>query len=156
LPDMVDLARSLDIHSLNTQGVHYWGSDEWHGRANEANHVDGLVATLIETKRRAATAGIDFKWHNFSDVSTRRQCKWPWRGAYITSDGFVTPCCENGSDPSRINFGNIFERPFDEIWNSAEYQSFRRELASTTGRPAICIDCPSYHKTVTLTLPHQG
>jgi radical SAM protein with 4Fe4S-binding SPASM domain len=150
LPDMVDLTGSLGISSLNTQGVHYWGSNDWHDRANEANRVENLSATLLETKRRADAVRIEFKWHNIPDIRAGRQCKWPWKGAYITADGFVTPCCENGSDPARINFGNIFQRPFAEIWNSSEYQNFRRELASSKGRPAICIDCPSYHKAIKL------
>src|SRR5438046_8472007 len=91
LPDMVELVRSLGIRSLNTQGVHYWGSDEWHDRANAANRVDRLYPVLLETKHRADAAGIEFNWYNLSDVTAERQCKWPWKGAYITADGFVTP-----------------------------------------------------------------
>jgi radical SAM protein with 4Fe4S-binding SPASM domain len=148
LPDMPDLVHSLGINALNTQGLHYWGSDDWHAKATAANQVDDLVAVLVETKRRAEALGMEFKWFNFPDPTSPRACKWPWKGSYITSDGFVTPCCENGSDPSRINFGNIFERPYAEIWNSPEYQQFRRELQSTTSRPDICVDCPSYHKPI--------
>jgi radical SAM protein with 4Fe4S-binding SPASM domain len=62
----------------------------------------------------------------------------------------VTPCCENGSDPERINFGNIFEQSFADIWNSEQYQKFRLVLQSTDSRPAICTDCPSYHAPITL------
>jgi radical SAM protein with 4Fe4S-binding SPASM domain len=150
LPDMVELVRSLGISSLNTQGVHYWGHPDWHDRANQANALDDLTATLQETRRRAEAAGIDFQWHNFPDAGAARECKWPWKGAYVTADGFVTPCCENGSDPVRINFGNVFEQPFVQIWNSEAYQQFRRELKSPAGRPAICADCPSYHKVITV------
>lgn len=156
LPAMVELVRALGISSLNTQGVHYWGSEDWHERANRANEVDDLCAVLIETKRRADCAGIHFQWHNFSEASAPRQCKWPWKGAYITADGFVTPCCENGSDPQRINFGNVFEQRFEDIWNSEQYQAFRRELRSPVARPSICVDCPSYHRTVSLSPGRPG
>ena len=47
-------------------------------------------------------------------------------------------------DPDVINFGNIFEKPFNEIWNSPSYQEFRRKLRSDTP-PEICIDCTSYY-----------
>jgi radical SAM protein with 4Fe4S-binding SPASM domain len=150
LPDMVPLVRSLGIRELNTQGVHYWGNSDWHARASDANAIGNLASVLVETRRRASEAGLRFQWHNIPDPAADRQCKWPWRGAYITADGFVTPCCENGSDPARINFGNLFEQPFAKIWNSAEYQQFRLELRSTTGRPPICVDCPSYYKPITL------
>ena len=149
LPEMVELVRSLGVLSLNTQGVHYWGHPDWHERAAEANEVSDLVGVLRETKCRADLAGIRFNWYNFPDSTASRGCKWPWKGAYITADGFVTPCCENGSDPDRINFGNIFEQPFSDIWNSVSYQQFRRELQSPDGRPSICVDCPSYHKAIT-------
>jgi radical SAM protein with 4Fe4S-binding SPASM domain len=150
LPDMVELVRELGIKSLNTQGVHYWGHPDWHARAANANAIGDLADVLRETRRRAVGAGIEFQWHNFPDRGAARACKWPWKGAYVTADGFVTPCCENGSDPQRINFGNVFEQPFSEIWNSERYQQFRRELASPHGRPAICADCPSYHRPITL------
>jgi radical SAM protein with 4Fe4S-binding SPASM domain len=150
LPDMVDLVKSLGILKLNTQGVHYWGHPDWHERAGEANTIDDLASVLRVTKKRADAAGVEFQWHNFPDAAATRSCKWPWKGSYITSDGFVTPCCENGSDPARINFGNIFEQPFAEIWNSEQYQKFRRDLQSTESRPEICADCPSYHKPITL------
>jgi radical SAM protein with 4Fe4S-binding SPASM domain len=151
LPDMVPLVQSLGINSLNTQGVHYWGSEDWHAKATEANHIDDLVAVLLETKRRADAAGMDFQWHNFPDAAAERECKWPWKGAYITADGFVTPCCENGSNPERINFGNIFEERFVDIWNSKKYQQFRRDLQATDSRPDVCVDCPSYHKMIAVT-----
>jgi radical SAM protein with 4Fe4S-binding SPASM domain len=147
---MVDLVKSLGISKLNTQGVHYWGHPDWHERAGQANTIDDLTSVLRETKRRADAAGVEFEWLNFPDPAAARSCKWPWKGSYITADGFVTPCCENGSDPQRINFGNLFEQSFSEIWNSDQYQQFRRDLQSTERRPAICTDCPSYHKTITL------
>jgi radical SAM protein with 4Fe4S-binding SPASM domain len=150
LPDMVALVKSLGISKLNTQGVHYWGHPDWHDRVGEANTIDDLTSVLRETRRRAAAAGIEFQWLNFPDPAAARSCKWPWKGSYITADGFVTPCCENGSDPERINFGNIFEQSFADIWNSKQYQTFRLALQSTESRPAICADCPSYHKPITL------
>ena len=158
LPEMVALVKSIGIRSLNTQGVHYWGHPDWHERANRANALDNLAELLRETRRRAEAAGVRFQWHNFPDLAAERECKWPWKGAYVTADGFVTPCCENGSDPQRINFGNIFDQPFVEIWNSDKYRSFRRELKSRDSRPAICVDCPSYHKpiTVSTTTSHAG
>jgi radical SAM protein with 4Fe4S-binding SPASM domain len=156
LPDMVPLVQSLGINSLNTQGVHYWGSDDWHQKATDANAVDDLVSILLETKRRADAAGMEFQWHNFPDAAAERVCKWPWKGAYITADGFVTPCCENGSNPERINFGNVFEQQFVDIWNSEKYQQFRRDLQSPTSRPDVCVDCPSYHKGIDVSAVADG
>lgn len=150
LPMMVPLVKELGIPSLNIQGVHYWGHPDWHERATHANTISDLKDILRQVRDQAREAGVQFQWFNLPDQTAGRGCKWPWKGAYITADGYVTPCCENGSDPNRINFGNLFEQPFTEIWNSEAYRKFRRELRSPDGRPSICIDCPSYHKPITL------
>jgi radical SAM protein with 4Fe4S-binding SPASM domain len=148
LPLMVPLVKGLGIPRLRTQGVHYWGHDDWKGRAQQANDIPDLIETLRSTARLAKEAGMDFQAMNFPDPTAARGCKWPWKGSYVTADGYVTPCCENGSDPDKINFGNIFQQSYDEIWNSKAYQAFRRELKSTAGRPKICESCPSYHKPI--------
>lgn len=151
LPQMIPLVQGLGIPRLRTQGVHYWGHDDWRGRAHEANDIPDLIQTLRDVAASAKATGVDFQALNFPDPKAARGCKWPWKGSYITADGYVTPCCENGSDPDKINFGNLFEQPYAEIWNSPAYQQFRREFRSTTGRPSICADCPSYHKPVKVT-----
>jgi radical SAM protein with 4Fe4S-binding SPASM domain len=150
LPDVVDLVRGLGLSELHTQGVHYWGDPGWQPGARQANAIDDLRDVLIRTREAAARAGVRFQWHNFPQKGAARECRWPWRGAYVTADGYVTPCCENGSNPDRINFGNVLVQSFDEIWTSPAYQQFRRELKSTSGRPSICVDCPSYERNVRL------
>ena len=150
LPMMVPLVKGMGIRRLNTQGVHYWGHEDWHAGATRANDIPELLETLRAVARQAKEAGLAFQALNFPDPSAGRGCKWPWRGSYITADGYVTPCCENGSDPDKINFGNLFQQSYKEIWNSEGYRQFRRELRSTTGRPKICVDCPSYYRTMTL------
>ena len=150
LPKMVPLVKELGISSLHTQGVHYWGHPDWHEGAQEANTIPELRDVLRQTKELAQQSEISFQWVNFPDEATSRSCKWPWKGAYLTADGYVTPCCENGSDPKRISFGNVFTQPFSEIWNSNVYQQFRKELRAQDSRPTICADCPSYHHPISL------
>ena len=147
---MVPLVKRLGIRRLRTQGVHYWGHEDWHEGAARANDIPDLVNTLRAVSVQAKTAGVEFQALNFPDPAAERGCKWPWRGSYITADGYVTPCCENGSDPDKINFGNIFQQSYTEIWNSPAYRKFRGELKSKTGRPSICVDCPSYHRSISI------
>ncbi len=53
-----------------------------------------------------------------------RRCHWPWTSAFLTVNGDITPCC-NCPDSARLSFGNLFQQPFLEIWNSREYRDFR-------------------------------
>lgn len=148
LPLMIPLVKSLGIRKLCTQGVHYWGHEDWKAGATRANAVPDLLRRLREARNLASLEGMEFVAQNFPDPSKPRSCKWPWKGSYITADGFVTPCCENGSDPKKINFGNLFEADYKEIWNGKRYQEFRKELKHNSKRPKICESCPSYYQTI--------
>lgn len=73
------------------------------------------------------------------------RCNWPWKGAYISYQGYAMPCCMV-STPDRINFGDVVEQGVEETWNSPRYQQFRDQLASDTP-PEICRSCSIYSGT---------
>jgi len=73
-----------------------------------------------------------------------QRCDWPYRGAYISYQGFAMPCCMI-STPDRLNFGNVTERPLAQIWNSQAYQTFRDKLASDQPHE-ICQSCAVYSR----------
>ena len=73
------------------------------------------------------------------------RCDWPWKGAYISYQGYAMPCCMV-STPDRINFGNIAEQGVEKTWNSTTYQAFRSQLASDEP-PEICRSCSLYAGT---------
>jgi len=69
------------------------------------------------------------------------QCKLPWFSPNVTAEGFVTPCCTI-SNPSILNMGNIFETPFEQIWNSKKFATFRGNFYKK--QPKECIGCQNY------------
>ncbi len=75
----------------------------------------------------------------------RQRCDWPWRGAYISYDGFAMPCCMV-STPDRIHFGNAVRDGVASVWDNAPYTRFRAELESEHP-PAVCHSCSLYHGT---------
>ena len=54
-------------------------------------------------------------------------CRQPWTRAYVTVDGYVTPCCEI-SDPKRYNYGNTIQSKFAEVYNGLETNSWRQKF----------------------------
>src|SRR5262249_42963545 len=57
--------------------------------------------------------------------------------------GTCLPCCISPfatSDYASLKLGNLFERPFDEIWNAEPYQTWRAALLSDEPHPA-CRGC---------------
>jgi radical SAM protein with 4Fe4S-binding SPASM domain len=150
LPDLVRLVDGLGIRSLFVQSVHFWGHESWRERNEPKSlltQLERVTPFFEQARQEASSRGLSLEVCNLPDPQLGRQCQWPWRACYITAEGFITPCCIQGSDPTVINFGNIFEQPFEDIWNSHAYQAFRRELKSPD-IPKICEGCTSYYDTV--------
>lgn len=55
-------------------------------------------------------------------------CSWLYRSAYVNWDGGLIPCCRDPRNPA-VDFGNVLETPFPEVWNNAKYQAARALLA---------------------------
>jgi radical SAM protein with 4Fe4S-binding SPASM domain len=69
-----------------------------------------------------------------------RTCMLPWFSSYITANGSLRPCCKFAPVPINMG-GSIFEKDFDEIWNSEQYVKFR-EGHKSGGRPnRVCREC---------------
>ena len=92
------------------------------------------IRELHEKEKHAFQLGLQ-------DFSPRKSnCYWMFESAYVTFDGYVTPCCVR---PNRhaFNFGNVASARFDEIWNGAEAREFRNtHLKKTPNR--MCDRCP--------------
>jgi radical SAM protein with 4Fe4S-binding SPASM domain len=69
-----------------------------------------------------------------------RGCMRMWTTAVITWDGNVVPCCY---DKDAIhNFGNIYEKPFNEIWNGDERHTFITNVIRERDSYEMCKTCP--------------
>ena len=70
------------------------------------------------------------------------ECRRPTTLSYITANGNVLSCCfvpfvsHDYPQMGDLILGNAFEQPFEEIWNGAAYNEFRRRLL--TDDPARC------------------
>lgn len=73
------------------------------------------------------------------------RCNWPWRGAYISYQGSMMPCCMI-STPDRYTLGNLAAEDFTTAWNGPAYQEFRAQLDSEQP-PEVCRSCSIYAGT---------
>jgi radical SAM protein with 4Fe4S-binding SPASM domain len=88
--------------------------------------------------------GISWREHAPGTPGPER-CDWPWRGAYVSYDGYAMPCCMIAT-PDRLNFGNVMEKGFQRIWQSRSYEAFRGRLDSDDP-PEVCRSCSIYRGT---------
>jgi len=76
----------------------------------------------------------DYEWN-----LGRTHCPIPYVEPTIESDGNVYPC--NLFTDIPMSMGNIYEKPFLEIWFGDRFQAFRRMLADQGGLLPICNRC---------------
>jgi len=138
IPQILELATSIGITEVAIQDLVGYGG------VLESSLIDAKeYSALLRYQDAAMKRGTRVTLENFSRFQERkRRCVSPWVSPSITREGFVTPCCVI-TDPSIINFGNVFKEPFAKIWNSDEFISFRTDF-KTGNAPAFCQQCPRY------------
>lgn len=87
-------------------------------------------------------------------IYNRIACRVPSFYAYVVSDGSVVPCCvaPHHLEPGYI-MGNINETPFDIIWNSERFNSFRKSLLKPSY--LICKCCSGHHTAFNIDIDNQ-
>lgn len=157
LPQLVDIAAETGIRELYVQRFIYFGK----GLAREEQAIyrqtyEHEQALLAEAEARCAAAGIrftatgattpaDYLAASGHSASQRpwSACQRPYRVAYITAHGNVFSCCFAPFDPgprSQKVLGNVFDQPFEDIWNGPRYGAFRTAFESDTPWPH-CASC---------------
>lgn len=152
LPDLVTLIHGLGVRYLWVQDVQFQQLDAGLARKDESLRVladqDDREKNQIESYLRKAlqlvhkydmqilTYGGKSIFNRLSISRNRQKCSWPWTSAYVTWDGFVSPCCI----PSTYFCGNLLQDPFKKIWNNEKYHDFRRRLKGGEF-PYQCVNC---------------
>lgn len=77
------------------------------------------------------------KWEEMK--GNKKHCVFPWVYAEITAGGDVAPCHAFYD----LTFGNVYEQSLFDIWNSENYQKFRKECRK--GLLPNCSACCLYY-----------
>jgi radical SAM protein with 4Fe4S-binding SPASM domain len=130
--DVVLLVKKLGITKLTLQPfLNNWGKDEMADYIDELKlspsqiFSDTTDATLAKAQKFAKEQGIKLEIYRRDFYTKHRKCPWPWKSAYICTNGDVVPC-PILADSDTVKMGNIYEQDFREIWNSEQYQELRR------------------------------
>ena len=165
LPDLVHLAARLGVPEVYLQRMVYFARnhDEQYGMARDEMGIFGSddnyqEKVIAECTLLSKELGIDFRasgardpLNSFAsarpeDFAPWQACLRPWTTAYVTANGNCLPCCISPfatNDYESLILGNLFERPFTEIWNAPLYQEFRTRLLSDHPHQA-CSSCGVY------------
>lgn len=150
MPDFIRLISSLENRGLRGR-IEFVGLLTFPEIESYYMPLDEVPESiLIETFESALTCGVNL---HFSHAQTRlppmESCS-AWTEPYILIGGEVVSCCaiimSNNRKFLRENsFGNVYETPFPEIWNSDKYVRFRKQVNRPDGKvPKTCYQCRAY------------
>jgi len=162
LPDLLRLAARIGVREVYVQRLVYFAqaADKQFGMARGelalfGQNQDLESETLEACSRLSLELGISFRASGArdplnslaaarpADFAPWSECLRPWTTAYVTANGNCLPCCISpfGTDHyETLILGNVFEQPFDQIWNGPRYQAFRQALSGPTPHNA-CSNC---------------
>ena len=140
LPKFIRLAKKLGINkvafqTLQTKENFLKAYDSKMKKELVGKNIANLKRKMKEAKRLADKYGITVIF----DETESPGCIWPWRGIYITWEGYITACCKI-VNYKKFEMGNILKQDFWEIWNGKRYQRFRSLLRGRKA-PGGCAGC---------------
>ena len=160
LPELVRMAAGLGIPEVYMQRMVYFAGqpDQQYGLARRDLAIFGRdeqaeAEVIQECTGLSADLGIKFLASGGrdaqnslaaarpADLAPWQACRRPWTTAYVTANGNCLPCCISPfatNDYESLILGNLFESPFEQIWNGPLYQKFRMNLLSENPQPGLC------------------
>jgi MoaA/NifB/PqqE/SkfB family radical SAM enzyme len=150
IPKLLDLAHEIGISEvvlLNIIQVTSRMQDSQKAFTCEEGSL--YKDTMKEAEDRAKKFKISLSMPAISPQDVAVCSENPLDNLYISVDGEVSPCvylyptvsspftrifCGTGHPTSHVSFGNIFNEPFEQIWEGKEYQEFRNAFVSRQKR----------------------
>lgn len=172
MPQMIRLAKDYAISNVNFRPLNIIGKEEREELLRAGQEFEEYERTLKETFMLGKELGVKtnlsglledlpFYWNGYSkrEHSNGKVCLHLWLQAFVSSSGEITPCCALQMDEG-ISMGNIFQHPFQKVWNGERYVELRRrfkegKIPYKSCRTCYRIDLPTLVKK-TLTLPGMG
>lgn len=140
IPEFVNLANEVGIKKIIFQTIQ--SKEDYVSNYSEDAKKQGVInlwEKIKENMEKAKEVAKKNKIKLIFDEEKSKGCLWPWRGIYVTWDGYVTACCKilNYKNPL---MGNLIKEDFWKIWNGKEYQMFRKLLKERKA-PVPCVGC---------------
>ena len=143
LVDLVKLAKKMNFKSMVfSLDIVDWGNHNWTEKNKEISvNKEFSLELANEIYDLGESFGIKVAFWNiaqkYSTSSPESLCQWPFERSYVSSDNRVVPCCMI-ADPDTFEIKS--SGSFVEIWNSDEYEAFRK--SHLTGEiPQVCRNC---------------
>lgn len=140
IPDMVRLAHNIGIDEVKVVYLTAFSQilldQSLYNHSNEVKEVFDEATKLSEELK----VNLKLPYIQGEDPAGNKRhgdCFVAWRDFFIGSDGYVRPCM---STPIKLFEFNRY-KDFGEMWNSTEFQSFRKGINVSGLMPKSCENC---------------
>ena len=143
--DIVDFLYALGLRTFAMNGMIYAGGGF---DTPDAIPAEEMAALLVAVRDRAEELGMRFLWYTVTDYCrfspldlglAPKRCNAAEYSICVEPNGDVLPC-----QSYYVAGGNILTDPWESIWNSELFLSFRQRETDplAAGLPEECWDCP--------------
>ncbi|MBF0614680.1 MAG: radical SAM protein [Magnetococcales bacterium] len=140
LPELVDLAARIGIEEVKAVYLTAFSPE----MVSEVllNEQAWVSAVFAEAIRRGEARGVTLKLpyiqgQDSAGEAAHKPCYVGWRDLFLGSDGYVRPC-----QSTAMKLFHFEKYPtFARMWNSEEYQDFRRRVNDPDTMPEECRRC---------------
>lgn len=140
LPDLVRLAAEIGIEEVKV--VYLTAFDEKLAQEVLWDNVELVKKYFDEALKVGEELGILLKLphiqgEDIAEDNYHKDCFVAWRDFFLGSDGYVRPCM---STPVQFMKFDV-NKPFEEMWNSEEYQKYRKIVNDNSNMEDACKRC---------------
>ena len=111
-----------------------------------------IEEVITQSKNFPVEHNLELLLHNkdihYKPKETICPCFSPWLEVYIQWYGGVRLCCEFYS--SKYDLGNLFEKPFREIWNGQSMRLIRELFKKCQMNFPVCTNCNRFQRNIAL------
>ena len=86
---------------------------------------ENILNILNKFEKKYASKNFVFNIIKNNLFTKKNKCNYPWQRPFVDTNGFVVPCCMIANSKI-INFGNIHEPDFKDIWKNKKFKNFRK------------------------------
>ena len=150
MPDYIDLMASLKNRGARAR-VEFVGLLTFPEIENYYKPIEDIPQDIIvKTYEKALKHKINLHFSHIGKKLPSMNACAAWTEPYVLIGGEVISCCaiimsNNRQFLREHSFGNVYQKPFQEIWRSSKYKKFRKSVNDRTAAvPRTCYGCRAY------------
>ena len=140
LYQLVDIARFLHINKIKI--VYLTAFEKEQEKDTILSCISKVGEAFYFLEEQCDMYGIELELpylpgEDPSRTARHHECTLPWRDLFIGSDGWIRPCMSTSDKLFKVDV----HKSFMDVWNSIEFQMYRKNVNNEAKMPISCYYC---------------